>query len=432
MAMENNNDEINSVHVETQRTPQQHIDPQGKVPVKNILRALRNGDKVPSKDLRNVVVDRPVPQEEEKVIIHMGDSPLQFKEEEKSLPEQAIRPEPEDEKQPITENQIVEEEKEDVIKIENAHKTYLLGLEGVAALRGVSLTIKKKEFVCIFGTSGGGKTTLLNIIGTIDKPTKGNVYVDGLRVRNSTADKDLASLRLNKLSFVFQTFNLISSLTALENVELPMQLKGEFSRTEIRNRAVELLTKVGLGERIGHFPRQLSGGEQQRVTIARALANKPEIMLLDEPTGDLDTKNTDLVMKILMDLNKEGITMVMVSHDLNLKNYAHRVIRVADGKAVGEEIIDPKVRKKHVADLYERVNNPRKEKLSIREGADYSQSKDGKSLEQELIERFPVKLSKTTSVRMEGDYKIIRFAMENRGEGGAKFIEQALFIHAYI
>lgn len=174
------------------------------------------------------------------------------------------------------------------------------------------------------------------------------------------------------------------------------------------------MTKVGLGERVTHFPRQLSGGEQQRVTIARALANKPEIMLLDEPTGDLDTKSTDIVMKILLDLNKEGITMIMVTHDLNLKNYAHRVIRITDGKVPGEELIDQKKRESYVAELYERVNNPSKEKLTIREGADYLASSDGKEYEKELMERYPVKLSKATSVRTERDYGIVRFAMNDR------------------
>jgi len=313
---------------------------------------------------------------------------------------------------------IFEEEKnsndEYVIDLENVHKTYLLGLEGVAALRGLSIKIKKREFICVFGTSGGGKTTLLNIVGTIDKPTKGNVFVDGIRIRNSTSDADLASLRLNKLSFVFQTFNLISSLTALENVELPMQLKGNLSRTQIRHRAVELLDKVGLSARLNHFPKQLSGGEQQRVTIARALANNPEIMLLDEPTGDLDTKNTDLIMQILVDLNKEGITMIMVSHDLNLKNYAHRVIRVSDGKIVGEELISMKLRDKHINDLYDRVNNPSKEKLIIREGADYKGSGNEKELEAELTKRFPVKMNGSTSVRVNNDYKILRMAIERR------------------
>lgn len=315
---------------------------------------------------------------------------------------------------------------EPAIKVENVHKTYLLGLEGVAALRGVTLEVKRKEFICIFGTSGGGKTTLLNLMGTIDKPTKGNIYIGGMRIRNSTTDKDLASLRLNKLSFVFQTFNLISSLSALENVELPMQLKGELSRSQIKERATELLTKVGLGDRITHFPRQLSGGEQQRVTIARALANQPEIMLLDEPTGDLDTKNTDIVMKILLDLNRDGMTMIMVTHDLNLKNYANRVIKITDGKVPGEEIIDSKVREKYINELSERVNNPSKEKLTIREGADYMHQKrlqeannshDIEACATDIESRFPVKVSKTTSIRTFNDYKILRYAMDDRSAG---------------
>ena len=136
-----------------------------------------------------------------------------------------------------------------------------MGLEGVPALRGVNLSIHRGEFVCILGTSGGGKTTLLNIIGTIDKPTKGDVYVCGLRIKNSTKDSTLAAIRLNKVAFVFQTFNLISSLTALENVELPMQLRGQLSRGELRERAKDLLSRVGLAERMDHFPSQLSGGE---------------------------------------------------------------------------------------------------------------------------------------------------------------------------
>lgn len=209
----------------------------------------------------------------------------------------------------------------------------MLGLEGVPALRGVNLSINQGEFICVLGTSGGGKTTLLNIVGTIDKPSKGDVYICGLRIKYSTKDQLLASIRLNKLGFVFQTFNLIGSLTALENVELPMQLRGKLSRDQIRKRAVSLLEEVGLGSRIDHFPNQLSGGEQQRVTIARAIANNPSILLLDEPTGDLDTRSTDIVMKILIDLNLDKkITMIMVTHDVSLKTFANRVVRMADGK----------------------------------------------------------------------------------------------------
>ena len=224
-----------------------------------------------------------------------------------------------------------------VIKIEHVHKTYLIGLEGVAALRGVSVEVNKGEFLCILGTSGGGKTTLLNIMGTIDKPTKGHFQLCGCNVKSNTKDSLLAQLRLTKIAFVFQTFNLISSMNAIENVELPMVLLGSMSRSEIRQRAVHLLERVGLGGRVTHFPNQLSGGEQQRVTIARALANDPEVLLLDEPTGDLDTKNSDLVLKILLDLHAEGKTLVMVTHDVALKSFANRFIRVLDGKILRTE-----------------------------------------------------------------------------------------------
>ena len=169
-----------------------------------------------------------------------------------------IEPENDDESDSDLE---IDEDTREVIKIVNVHKTYLLGIEGVPALRGVNLTINYGEFVTILGTSGGGKTTLLNIIGTIDKPSKGDVYICGLRIKYSTKDSLLASIRLNKLGFVFQTFNLIGSLTALENVELPMQLRGKLSKDDIRQRATQLLEEVGLGDRLDHFPNMLSGGE---------------------------------------------------------------------------------------------------------------------------------------------------------------------------
>jgi len=246
---------------------------------------------------------------------------------------------------------------EEVIKLVNVHKTYLLGLEGVPALRGVNVSIRAGEFITILGTSGGGKTTLLNIIGTIDKPSKGDVYICGLRIKYSTKDQLLASIRLNKLGFVFQTFNLIGSLTALENVELPMQLRGKLSRDKIRERAVALLEEVGLGSRLDHFPNQLSGGEQQRVTIARAISNNPSILLLDEPTGDLDTRSTDIVMKILVDLNlHKKITMIMVTHDVALKTFADRVVRMADGKIAKIEEVEPEVREAQIKHLNERVD----------------------------------------------------------------------------
>ena len=221
----------------------------------------------------------------------------------------------------------------DVVRCVNVHKTYLLGIEGVAALRGVSLRIARGEFLMLYGTSGGGKSTLLNLIGTIDLPTKGTVEICGTRVSERTPHKELAKVRLNRLGFVFQTFNLIENLTAVENVELPLTLNGALTPKERRERCEALLGAVGMGERLGHLPAQLSGGERQRVTIARALANWPDVLLLDEPTGDLDTANTDVVMRILVDLNRNhGITLVMVSHDPALAALADGVVYMREGR----------------------------------------------------------------------------------------------------
>jgi len=186
---------------------------------------------------------------------------------------------------------------------------------------------------------------MLNIIGTIDKPSKGEMNLCGKLINQNTDDKVLAMLRLEKIGFVFQTFNLLSALTAQENVEMPMILSGKLSASERRNRAIALLTKVGMKDRLDHVPAQLSGGEQQRVTIARAMANNPDILLLDEPTGDLDTANTAIVLKLLLDLNKkEGITLVMVTHDVGLKMLADRVVWMRDGKIQRIELISPAAR----------------------------------------------------------------------------------------
>lgn len=176
-----------------------------------------------------------------------------------------------------------EKETRDVlIEMENIQKTYLLGVEGVPALRGVTMKIYKGEFLIIYGTSGGGKTSLLNIVGTIDRPTKGRLTIGGTRITNQTSDSLTADLRLKKMGFVFQTFNLLSTMTAQQNVEMPMVLLGKLSQRERAKRAKMLLEKVGMGARLDHLPSQLSGGEQQRTTIARAIANQPEILLLDE------------------------------------------------------------------------------------------------------------------------------------------------------
>eukprot|EP00013_Stygamoeba_regulata_P020058 CAMPEP_0177646732 /NCGR_PEP_ID=MMETSP0447-20121125/9925_1 /TAXON_ID=0 /ORGANISM="Stygamoeba regulata, Strain BSH-02190019" /LENGTH=437 /DNA_ID=CAMNT_0019149273 /DNA_START=157 /DNA_END=1467 /DNA_ORIENTATION=- len=231
-----------------------------------------------------------------------------------------------------------------IVDVDNVHKTYLLGVEGVPALRGVSLGVRRGEFVCVFGTSGGGKSSLLNIIGTIDQPTKGSLYLCGKRVSHHTADAQTASLRLRRIGFVFQTFNLVSSLTAVENVELPMLLEGSRSRAERRERAQELLTLVGMGDRLDHLPSQLSGGEQQRVTIARSIANDPDLLLLDEPCGDLDTVNTAIVMNLLLTLHHQGMTLIMVTHDMNMKFFSDRVIWLRDGKIMRIETVSSRHR----------------------------------------------------------------------------------------
>ena len=243
-------------------------------------------------------------------------------------------------------------DKEVIVSLNNIHKTYLLGLEGVAALRGVSLDIYKGEWVAIYGTSGGGKTSLLNIIGTIDLPTKGDLKVCNTTINSHTKDKVFAELRLQHLGFVFQTFNLIGSMTARENVELPMILRGKLSKAERKVRAEESLKKVGLGHRLDQMPNKLSGGEQQRVTIARALANNPQLLLLDEPTGDLDTNNTHNVISLLHKLNSENsMTMLMVTHDVYLKNFCHRIIYMRDGKVAKIEIVPKHKRQEAFNDL---------------------------------------------------------------------------------
>eukprot|EP00656_Telonema_subtile_P015321 TRINITY_DN18003_c0_g1_i1.p1 TRINITY_DN18003_c0_g1~~TRINITY_DN18003_c0_g1_i1.p1 ORF type:complete len:330 (-),score=64.00 TRINITY_DN18003_c0_g1_i1:182-1171(-) len=226
------------------------------------------------------------------------------------------------------------------IQVSELHKTYMLGVEGVAALRGVNLSVNHGEFVMILGTSGGGKTSLLNLIGTIDTPTRGSITVCGNTITERAQDNELAELRLQRIGFVFQAFNLLPSFTAVENVEVPMRLAGVLNARERRARALDLLTRVGLGDRADHTPSQLSGGEQQRVTIARSLSNNPTLLLLDEPTGDLDSRNSDLVMQILLELNQDGMAMVMVTHDVALKHHANRVINMYDGKVSNVEVIN--------------------------------------------------------------------------------------------
>lgn len=220
-----------------------------------------------------------------------------------------------------------------IVELRNVVKIYELG-EGVKvnALRGVSLKIEKGEFVSIQGPSGSGKTTLLNMIGGLDKPTSGQVIIDGTDI-TYLGEKELARFRREKIGFVFQTFNLIPLLTALENVELPMMFTGKFSDVEIRERAEELLALVGLQERIHHRPTQLSGGEQQRVAIARALANEPAIILADEPTGNLDQASGQRIINLMKNLNETlNQTFIIVTHDPAIAQHTRRRLFLIDGK----------------------------------------------------------------------------------------------------
>jgi len=218
-----------------------------------------------------------------------------------------------------------------VIQLEHIHKTYTMGDVQVHALRGVSLTIRAGEFVAIMGTSGSGKSTTMNILGCLDRPTKGNYILDGQDVSEMSKD-ERADIRSHKIGFVFQGFNLLSRTSALENVELPMLYAG-VSGAERHARAMESLAAVGLAGREQNHPNQLSGGQQQRVAVARALVNHPALILADEPTGNLDSRTSVEVMEIFQRLNRErGITLVLVTHEPDIAQYAQRVIVFKDGK----------------------------------------------------------------------------------------------------
>ncbi|HIH17100.1 MAG TPA: ABC transporter ATP-binding protein [Candidatus Diapherotrites archaeon] len=221
--------------------------------------------------------------------------------------------------------------KDVIIKLENVWKIYKMGKVEVPALRGLNLEIKKGEFVAIMGPSGSGKSTCMNMVGCLDVPTKGRIFLEHQDI-SKLSESDLAQIRGKKIGFIFQAFNLIPSLTALENVMLPMIFQGT-ERTKRLKRATELLTSVGLKDRMYHRPSQLSGGQQQRVAIARALANDPEIILADEPTGNLDTKTGENVIEFLEKLNNEGRTIIMVTHDANLAmKHAKTIYWLKDGK----------------------------------------------------------------------------------------------------
>ena len=223
-----------------------------------------------------------------------------------------------------------------LIEIRDLRKTYNVGDEPVHALDGVSTTIDNGEFVAIMGASGSGKSTMLNILGCLDTPTSGSYLLDGIEVARRSR-RELAVIRNKKLGFVFQNFNLLPRTSAIEQVELPDLYMGRLSRHGRRKRAVELLRRVGLGGRTGHTPAQLSGGQQQRVAIARALMNEPPVLFADEPTGNLDTKSSIEIMNLFTELSKEGITIIMVTHEDDIAAYATRHLVMKDGKLVKDD-----------------------------------------------------------------------------------------------
>jgi len=231
---------------------------------------------------------------------------------------------------------------EPIIKLENVWKIYQLGKVEVPALKGVSLDINPGSFVSIMGTSGSGKSTLLNLIGALDVPTKGKIFLKGKDISKLSED-ELAQLRGRTIGFIFQEFNLLPNLTTVENVTLPMIFQG-VSEVEREKKAKEILTMVGLENRIYHQPAELSGGERQRVAIARAFANDPELVIADEPTGNLDSSTGNKIMEILTDFHKkEGKTIVVVTHDPQIANYSREVINIKDGEIVANHQIGKEV-----------------------------------------------------------------------------------------
>ncbi len=217
-----------------------------------------------------------------------------------------------------------------LIQVENLRKTYTMGSEKVHALQGIDLNIHKNEYVALMGPSGSGKSTLMNLLGCLDTPTSGDYILNENNVA-TLDDNELAEIRNKEIGFIFQTFNLLPRSTSLDNVALPLIYAG-YSKSERLDRAEEALTSVGLGDRIHHKPNELSGGQRQRVAIARALVNRPSIILADEPTGNLDTKTSVEIMGIMEQLHNEGNTIIIVTHEPDIAEHAHRIVRLVDGK----------------------------------------------------------------------------------------------------
>lgn len=229
-----------------------------------------------------------------------------------------------------------------LIKITNIKRDFPLGNEIVYVLKGIDLEINKGEYVALMGPSGSGKSTLMNILGCLDTPTSGTYILNGKHV-SEMQDDELAGIRNKEIGFVFQTFNLMPRTTALDNVALPMVYAGH-SKSERVERATEVLTQVGLNDRMDHKPNQLSGGQRQRVAVARALVNKPSIILADEPTGNLDSKTSVEIMNLFNEIHANGNTVILVTHEEDIAAYAHRIIRLRDG-IIESDTLNPNIKK---------------------------------------------------------------------------------------
>ncbi|QNU68864.1 ABC transporter ATP-binding protein [Ruminiclostridium herbifermentans] len=237
-----------------------------------------------------------------------------------------------------------------MISMKNLGKVYKNGQIQVEALKNVNIDIEKEEFVAIMGPSGSGKSTLMNIIGCLDKSTSGEYWLDGINI-STLNEVQLAKIRNLKIGFVFQSFNLLPRITALQNVELPMIYAGVGSK-ERRNRAISALERVGLEKRMHHKPNEMSGGQKQRVAIARALVNSPAIILADEPTGNLDSSSSEEIMSVFQDLNKEGVTIVLVTHEPDIAEHTKRVLRFRDGFLKSDEVVKKPLDAKEILKSY--------------------------------------------------------------------------------
>ncbi|MCB4809003.1 ABC transporter ATP-binding protein [Tamlana sp. 62-3] len=221
----------------------------------------------------------------------------------------------------------------EIIKIENLKREFTMGSETVHALKGISYSITEGEFVTIMGSSGSGKSTMLNILGCLDQPTSGTYEIDGVKMKDLSKN-ELATIRNEKIGFIFQSYNLLARTTAIENVELPLLYNSKVTSEERRERAIKALEMVGLGERLHHTPSQLSGGQQQRVAIARSLVNNPVMILADEATGNLDTRTSYEIMALFQELNKQGITITFVTHEPDIATFSNRTIVLKDGDII--------------------------------------------------------------------------------------------------